>query len=190
MEQPKLLKTAEQAVEIILAGGVGVMATDTVYGLIASAKNKLAVERFYALKRREHKPGTVIAANVQQLIGLGVPKHYLEQAAHLWPNSISVVIPLGNGLAYLHQHVGSQPFRVVADDSLRKILGQTGPLVTSSANQPGEPVAVNVAEAQKHFGDSVDFYVDQGDLSGRAASTIVRVGDKGVEVLREGAVKL
>jgi tRNA threonylcarbamoyl adenosine modification protein (Sua5/YciO/YrdC/YwlC family) len=188
--QSKLIITAEQAAQIILAGGVGVMATDTVYGLVASAKNKLAVERFYSLKKREHKPGTVIAANVDQLLELGVPKHYLEQVAHLWPNSVSVVMPLGDNLAYLHQDIGSQPFRVVADVNLRKVLEQTGPLVTSSANQPGEPVANNIAEAQNYFGDSVDFYVDQGDLSGRASSTIVRVGEKGVEVLREGAVKL
>jgi len=64
-------------------------------------------------------------------------------------------------------------------------------LVTSSANQPGEPGAVNVRQAWDYFNDQVDFYVDGGDLSDRAPSTIVRIATDGdFEVLRDGAVKL
>ncbi len=62
--------------------------------------------------------------------------------------------------------------------------------MTTSANKPGEPGAVNVAEAQYYFQDRVDFYVDGGDLLGRAPSTIIRVTDDGIEVIREGAVKI
>jgi len=55
---------------------------------------------------------------------------------------------------------------------------------------PGESPANIVAEAQAYFGDAVDFYVDGGDLSGAAPSTIIRIVDDAVEVLREGAVKI
>jgi L-threonylcarbamoyladenylate synthase len=184
-----VISTIEEAIASLLAGGVGVMPTDTVYGLVARAADKAAVKRFYALKHREHKPGTVVAVSVAQLVELGLPERYLDRVKHLWPNPLSVEIPLGGNLAYLHQDTGRQAYRVVADERLRPVLAQTGPLVTTSANQPGKSGATNLGEARDYFGDRVDFYVDGGDLSGRAPSTIIRVSDGGIEVIREGAMK-
>lgn len=185
-----LLKTTDEAVAILLKGGVGVMPTDTVYGLVARAADEAAVARMYSLKRREHKPGTVIAASIDQLVELGVPRRYLTAVENLWPNSLSVEIPLGHRLTYLHQDTGRQGYRVVADESVRAVLEQTGPLVTSSANQPGEPGSTNIQQAIEYFHDTVDFYVDRGDLSGREPSTIIRVVDDAIEVIRPGAVKI
>lgn len=182
------ISTQAQAVAKLLAGGVGVLPTDTIYGIVARAADKHAVARLYALKHREHKPGTVIAASVDQLIALGVPEHHLRRVQDLWPNSLSVETPLGPELAYLHQGTGRQGFRVVADEQVRSILEKTGPLVTSSANQPGQEPSNTVDEAYGYFGDQVDFYVDGGDRSNRPPSTIVRVTDKGLEIIRQGAV--
>jgi L-threonylcarbamoyladenylate synthase len=181
----------EEAIASLMAGGVGVMPTDTVYGLVARAVDKLAVERFYGLKQRTHKPGTVIAASVQQLVELGVQEQYLRRVDQWWPNPLSVEMPLGDELRYLHQDTGRQAFRVVADETVRALLVQTGPLVTTSVNRPGEPGAVNVEQARKCFEDNVDFYVDGGDLSDRAPSTIIGVaGDGKITVYRQGAVEL
>jgi L-threonylcarbamoyladenylate synthase len=185
------LSTDDEATAKLLAGGVGVMPTDTVYGIVARAHDQQAVKRFYALKQREHKPGTVIAASIEQLIDLGVEEKYLRRVEKLWPASLSVETPLGPNLAYLHQDTGRQGFRVVADERVRHILEQTGPLVTSSANQPDEPTANTVEEAFDYFGDSVDFYVDGGDLSGRAPSTIMGLMPNGqIEIYRQGAVEV
>jgi len=183
-----LLQRDDEALAKLLAGGVGVMPTDTVYGLVARAGNREAVARLYALKRREHKPGTIIAASVQQLIDLGVEEHYLRRVEQWWPNSLSVETPLGSHLAFLHQETGRQGLRVVADKRMQHILKQTGPLVTSSANQPGEPGSTTIKEAYNYFYNSVDFYVDGGDMSGRAPSTIIRITDDIIEIIREGAV--
>lgn len=182
--------TSDRAIQILLEGGVGVLPTDTVYGLVARAADPGAVAKLYELKHREHKPGTVIAASVEQLVELGVPDGHLRRVAHLWPASLSVETPLGENLSYLHQETGRQAFRVVADVAVRALLEQTGPLVTSSANQPGRPGSVTIAEAEMYFEDEVDFYLDGGDLSGRAPSTIIRVLDDGLEIIREGAVKI
>src|SRR6185503_2405406 len=62
----------EQAGELLCGGAVGVLPTDTVYGLVTLATDEVAVARFYALKSREQKPGTLIAANTEQLLALGV----------------------------------------------------------------------------------------------------------------------
>lgn len=182
------LSTDEQATQILLNGGVGVMPTDTLYGIVARAADPKAVARMYGLKQREHKPGTVIAASIEQLIELGVEERYLRRVGQWWPGSLSVETPLGPHLDYLHQQTGRQGFRIVADERVRKVLEVTGPLVTSSANQPGEEPANVIEDAERYFGDRVDFYVDGGDRSGRPPSTIARITDNGIEIIRQGAV--
>ncbi|HTE22358.1 MAG TPA: L-threonylcarbamoyladenylate synthase [Candidatus Limnocylindria bacterium] len=180
----------EKLISLLKDGAVGVVPSDTLYGLMCQAGNQEAVERLYKLKSRKHKPGTLIAASIDQLVELGIPRRYLTAVEQYWPNSLSVVIPTSPALAYLDRGLMSLPMRVPADKNLQQFLEKTGPLQTTSANAPGEPTANTVAEAQAYFGDSVDFYVDGGDLSGNAPSTIIRIVDDAVEVLREGAVKI
>lgn len=174
----------------LIAGQVGVLPTDTVYGIVCQATNRQAVARLYTLKLREHKPGTIIAASIEQLTALGLKKRYITPVAQYWPGAISVVIPCGDELAYLDQGIGSLAVRLPADEKLQQLLRYSGPLLTSSANRPAELVAVTIAQAQAYFGNTVDFYVDGGDLSERLPSTIVRVVDDALEVLRVGAVKI
>lgn len=180
----------ERLRKLLNDGEVVVLPTDTVYGLAARAQEKSAVIRLYALKGRHNKPGTVIAASIDQLASLGIKRRYLSAVEHLWPGALSVVVPTGSELGYLDQGKGSLPMRVVADPQLADLLERTGPLVTTSANLPGEDPATTVREAQGYFADQVSVYVDGGDLSGREPSTIIRIVDDAIEILRPGAVKI
>lgn len=171
-------------------GMVAVIPTDTVYGLICLASDQKATQRLYGLKNREGKPGTIIAASLEQLVELGLKRRYLKPIEHYWPGPISVVVPSEPSLRYLDMGQGTLAVRVVADKELVDLLSKTGPFLTTSANHPGQPPANTIEEAKKYFGDRVDVYVDGGDLSHRQASTVVRVVDDMVEVLREGAVKI
>jgi len=183
LSDPKLSK-------LLASGAVGVLPTDTIYGLVCSAADEKAVARLYAFKKREHKPGTVIAANIEQLVELGVQRRYLKAVEQFWPESISVIIPCGPELAYLHLSKQGLAIRIPKDPAVAELLKQTGPLLTTSANHPGEPPANTVKEAQKYFGNELDFYVDGGDLSNRPPSTIIRIIDDTIEIVRQGAVKV
>lgn len=170
------------------SGTVGVLPTDTVYGVVARAGDQEAVARLYELKKREGKPGTLIAASIDQFVELGIPRRYLKAVEQFWPGAVSVVVPCGTELTYLHQGKNSLAVRIPDNTALLELLAQTGALLTSSANQPGEPVANTKDDAQKYFGNNVDFYVDGGDLSHHKPSTVLRVVDDTIEVLRAGAV--
>jgi L-threonylcarbamoyladenylate synthase len=179
--------TDTEMIALLKGGAVGIIPTDTVYGLVASAAHEKAVERLYDLKTREMKPGTVIAANVQQLVDLGIHPKYLDRVKDLWPGPVSIETP--HDIVYLHQGTGRQAFRIPADPVIYELLLKTGPLQTTSANLPGATTASDYAEAKAYFGDRVDFYVEGGDLGDRPASTIVRFNEQGeLEVIREGAV--
>lgn len=180
----------DAALKQLLAGSIGVIPTDTVYGVVAQAANEQAVRRLYAVKKREAKPGTIIAADIEQLEALGLKHRYLKAVEQYWPGAVSVVIPCGPELQYLHQGKYSLAVRVPADLKLQQLLGQTGPLLTSSANQPGDPVSTTINQAKDYFNDTVDFYVDGGDLSHNQPSTIIRIIDDAIEVIRHGAVTI
>jgi len=172
-------------------GAIGVMLTDTVYGVVARAANQSAVARLYELKKRDAKPGTLIAANLEQLEELGFKHRYLKAVEQFWPGAVSVIIPAADPkLAYLHQSKMSLAVRIPDNKDLQNLLQQTGPLLTSSANQPAAPPATTIEQAQKYFGKEVDFYIDGGDVSGRQPSTIIRIIDDAIEVIRQGAVTI
>lgn len=172
-------------------GQIGVIPTDTVYGVVARASDYQAVKKLYQLKGRENKPGTLIAANINQLVELGIKYRYLKAVEQFWPGAVSVIIPAADpALSYLHQGKMSLAVRLPDDKKLQNLLKGTGPLLTSSANPPGQTTATTIAQAKKYFGDKIDFYIDGGDLSKRQPSTVIRIIDDAIEVLRPGAVQI
>lgn len=172
-------------------GAIIVMPSDTVYGLMARASDREAVGRLYRLKNRESKPGTLIAADIDQLVALGIKKRYLQPVSGYWPGAVSVIIPVSDpALNYLHQDKGSLAVRLPDNTELVKLLSRTGPLLTSSANPPGQPPAATIEEARAYFGNEVDLYVDGGLIKDRLPSTIIRVIDDAIEVIRPGAVTI
>lgn len=177
-------------VESLLTGKVGILPTDTLYGIVCRADDQESVKRLYSLKKRENKPGTIIAASVEQLVTLGLKSRYLKPVESYWPGPISIIIPCTFELPYLHLGVGSLAVRVPKHTKLINLLEQTGPLLTSSANSPEKQPATNIQEAKEYFHDSVDFYVDGGDLSGHEPSTVIRIIDDAVKILRKGAINI
>jgi len=180
-----------EIVSLLRQGCVGVMTTDTIYGVVARAADPDAVAKLYHIKHREGKPGTVIAASIEQLEQLGVAPQYLQLVSSFWPAPLSVVLPVDPALAYLDQGKSSLAVRIPSDETIQALLSQTGPLLTSSANMPGEPPSQNIAQAKHYFGDTVDFYVDGGDTTGNQPSTVASLSTDGtLTVLRQGAVQL
>lgn len=182
-----MLLTREQAAQKITEGSVGIFPVDTVYGIIAAANQPKAVSRFYGLKQRTDKPGTLIAGNTDQLISLGLNPEDIKRAARYWPNPVSVVLPTPPSLDYLSLGKQTLAVRIPTDKELRKTLSITGPIITTSANRPGEPTVTQIDQAVEIFGDQVDFYVDGGDYTDRKPSTVIVLSDSSVTVLRDGA---
>lgn len=179
-----------QIADLLSEGKIGVLPTDTIYGVVAMATNEQGVEKLYKLKNREKKPGTIVAANIDQLVELGLKRRYLTAVEQYWPNPLSIVIPSGFDLKYLDQGKMSLAVRIPDDKEFVKLLEKTGPLVTSSANTPGASPAETIEQAKKYFGDNVDFYVDGGKISNEHSSTVIRIVDDAIEVLRKGAFKI
>lgn len=181
-----MMRTQEIAVQL-KNGGVGVLPTDTLYGLVGQAVNQASVERIYRLKQRQpDKPFIILIADYSDVetfqIKLGdTLKRRLDR---YWPGPTSIILPCpGDKLAYLHRGTHSLAFRWPAKKPLQEALKLTGPLVAPSANPEGQIPAKTVQEAKDYFGEEVDFYADGGTLASRASKLIRFDGDNEV-VLR------
>jgi L-threonylcarbamoyladenylate synthase len=180
---------------ILKKGGVAVIPTDTLYGIVARALDKKAVERIYKIKGRDDgKPVIVLISSFADLKQFGV-KLTGEQRMFLddvWPGKISVILPCSLGkFAYLHQGTKSIAFRMVGlrNRNLYNLLRKVGPLAAPSANPQGAEPAKTVWEAKKYFEDDVDVYAC-GHTRISKPSTLVRYEKGKLVILRQGAVKI
>lgn len=178
---------------IVKRGGIGVLPTDTLYGIVGSALSKKAVERIYQVRKRDPKKPLIILINSLSDLGLFnilLSAREKKVLRMVWPGAVSVMLPCPRKrFIYLHRGTDIIAFRVPADAKLRVLLKKTGPLAAPSANIEGAPPARTVAMAKKYFDDAVDFYVDGGRREGKP-STLVSLEDGMFVVKRKGAVKI
>ena len=177
-------------IDVLAGGGVGVMPTDTIYGIVGSALRQGTVARIYRLRKRDtKKPMIVLIAAPDEVRRFGVrpgvrTKKILKK---VWPGKVSVILPCrSKKFAYLHRGTKTLAFRVPKPTWLRALLRKTGPLVAPSANIGGKPPARTIREAKKYFGGKVQFYIDAGRLAAKP-STVVSVSGGKIVVLRKGA---
>lgn len=172
----------EEVVDILRSGGVGVLPTDTLYGLVASALDVDAVSRVYELKRRSpEKPLIVLVADIDDVEQFGVilSDTLRAQCASYWPGPYSLLLPvIDDTFEYLHRGTAAIAFRIPDDENLRAVLRETGPLVAPSANTEGDRPAATIADARRYFGSDADFYVDAGVLDNQP-STILGISEDG-----------
>lgn len=181
------------AVLSIKDGQIGIMPTDTIYGVVASALNKDSVERVYAVRGRDlEKPCIILIADKEEVKKFNVKISDVAQNTMdtYWPGAVSIIFPCTDKkLKYLHRGTNSLAFRV-PDPSHKELidfLKQTGPLIAPSANLAGNPPAKTIEEAEDMFPATVDFYIDGGLCEG-APSTVVSVTTEKLVLLRSGAV--
>lgn len=160
-------------VKILKTGGIGVLATDTIYGLVCSALDKKAIARLYKVRKRNpDKACIILISSIKDLAKFGVKpdKETLKILNKYWPGKVSIVV---NNIA----------FRLPNNKKLIAILKKAGPLIAPSANPEGLPPAKTIAEAKAYFGDQVDFY--QAGRTNKKPSRLIKVDGNEVIVLRK-----
>lgn len=182
---------AKMIANVLRAGGVGVMPTDTIYGIVGSALNKRSVERIYRLRKRNlKKPMIILISSLADLKTFGIVPRAASRKIlrRVWPGKVSVILPCrSKRFAYLHRGTNGLAFRMPKPVWLNKFLKKTGPLVAPSANTEGAVPARTVGEAKKYFGDKIDFYVDAGRIVSEP-STLIEVRKGGVQLIRQGGL--
>lgn len=174
----------DELVAILQSGGVAVLRTDTIYGVVARADNEAAVNSVYKLKgRTPSKSPIVLIAEVGHTFDT-YDKDEIDQIANMWPGKNSVIFPSLIAPDWVRRGNNSVAYRVPDDDDLRELLRKTGPLIAPSANPEGLEPAMNLQEAIDYFGDKVAIYIDGGQVVDNTPSKLFKVTSEGLERLR------
>ena len=183
---------AEQVAAALLAGGVVVLPTDTLYGLVALPGDRSAVEQLFALKQRTMGvPLAVLCGDTAQALGLAelpIDAGVRAVAERWWPGPLTMVLPRRAGLElHLGEPASTIGLRVPDDALVRDITARIGPIAATSANRHGEPPATTAAAALEALGSGVALIVDGGPSAGDA-SAVIDATRRPWHVLREGPI--
>lgn len=184
----------QEIIQLLEKGEVGVIPTDTIYGIVGSALIPETVEKIYQLRKRvKDKPMVILISDLNDLNHFNIKlsdeqRKFLQK---IWPNPVSVVLGCDDeNLFYLHRGTKSLAFRIPKLGWLLSLIKQTGPLVAPSANYEGDPPVQTIDDAKKYFGDQAAFYVNGGKIKSQPSTLIKLNVDGSWRVLREGNFKI
>ena len=185
----------QRAQKLLTAGRLVALPTETVYGLAADACNGEAVARIFSAKGRPqfnplicHVSDADMAA---QYAHVNAPAQRLIDA--FWPGPLTLVLPL-------KKNAGIHPLVVAGLDTIAlrqprglmtELVDRMGtPLAAPSANASGKISPTTARAVQESLGDKVDLIIDNGPCSVGLESTIVKVEQEQLTLLRPGSVTI
>lgn len=179
------IATFEKCVDCLKKGKIVILPTDTVYGfsgIVDSVSNTDSVIR--SIKgRAETKPLIQLISSPEDLTLFTndiIPEKLLQK----WPGALTIIVKNKNTLKG-----ETTAFRCPGDKWLRSIIKEVAsPIYSTSVNRSGAPVLDAVAEIEKEFHKEVDLIVDDGDKKNALPSTIVKIENGKISILRQGSV--
>lgn len=187
-----------EVVRALREGQTVVYPTETSYGLGADATNVAAVDKLFAIKKRQaEKSMLVLMPDVTMAKQYVAWSEALEELARkYWPGALTVVAPLKPGTRIAPGVVGAGntlAFRITSHPFAAALVQSLGrPLVSTSANISAQGSPYDCATVVTMFGgeaDQPDWILDAGSLPVRSPSTIVQIAPgEPLRVLRQGEV--
>ena len=177
----------------LAADGVIAYPTETVYGLGCRVTGA-AITALDRLKGRESgKPLLVLIGELSMAarLGLEVRVEAARLAGAFWPGPLTLVLPPGD--AILPPGVqGSNGGVAVRQSShpgaVALVAALEGPLISTSANRPGQPPRADGAAIDSEFASADLLVLDGGRLRPSPPSTVLDLCGRVPVLVREGAI--
>ena len=174
----------DQIARTLYKGGVVLVPTETVYGLIALASNKTGIEKISNIKNRDsNKQYQVLINSVEMATQLGTAfsNDAMKLAKRFWPGGMTLILSTAQS-----KTVGVRfPNHLLIQAIIDRVKE---PLTATSANISGQPPLNNVKDISQYFGQfTPDLVIDSGIINGKP-STVINCTTKTTEILREGII--
>jgi len=173
----------EEVVDVLRAGGIAGIPTETVFGLACNGNDKNAVKKLCGIKNRPFDKSLVIQiADINKLLD-----HQVRMTSEIknilnrfWPGPLTVIVDT---------KYGKTGFRMPDNKATLSIIRKSDfPLVVTSANLSGEKDLFCAEDTKVVFGEKIDVVVDDGTKARGIASTVLDCTQIPFKILREGSI--
>ena len=194
-DTPQLFETAVlRACELLRAGRVVALPTETVYGLAANAWDPNAVARIFEIKGRPAQ-NPIIA----HVASLELAKRCSTQwppladclARAFWPGPLTLVLPRAQTIPEILTAGGSTVgIRWPSHPFIQAVIQRCGfPLAAPSANLSNRVSPTNARHVLKQLGNKISLIVDGGQSQVGIESTVLDLSASPPRVLRPGMIQ-
>ena len=181
--------------KIIKEGGIVIFPTETVYGIGTNGLNKEAIKKLYEVKQRPlNKPISLLVSNIEMVnqVAKNISKLEYKIMQNFFPGPLTIILEKKDIVPdILTANTNTVGIRMPSGEIARKLIEYAGvPIATPSANISGKPSGTNIKDIQKDFVGKVDCFIDNGESKLGIPSTIVRVINDEVHILRQGSISM
>ena len=183
------------AAELIRAGEVVGMPTETVYGLAANALNGEAVKKIFLAKGRpQDNPLIVHIADFDQIYDLcpAVLPQVKLLAEAFWPGPLTMIVPKGDCIPdEVSCGLDTVGIRLPSHPMARALIRESGvPLAAPSANTSGRPSTTTAAHVMHDMDGKIAAVLDGGACGVGVESTVITLALERPRLLRPGGITL
>ncbi len=184
-------RTIRQAAGLIMRGELVAYPTDTVYGLGCDPLNLQALRKIIQAKKRKQGRLPLLVDTVGKAEEIGRFDEIARTLARkFWPGPLTLVVPMRTHLPEpitgSNDTVGLRiPLRETTMDLIRACGGA---LVGTSANISGNASLITAPQVARELHGQVKVVLDGGATGSGIESTVVKVEEGHVSILREKAI--
>lgn len=182
------LKALDKAAAFLKEGGVVICPTDTVYGFLADAANKKAVNKIFKIKKRpKSKPLPIFVKDIRMAKKLAEISGRQEKILKkYWPGKYTFVFKRIKSVKLYGVAKSTIAIRIPKYKFLNNLLKEINePLVQTSVNISGEPPIAEMGDIIEKFNKYGDVLItDAGNLKKAQPSKIIDLTSENKKILR------
>lgn len=183
----------KEAGESIKNGELVIFPTETVYGIGANGLDSKAVENIFIAKgRKTDNPLILHISNIDMVYDIAKDITHLEKTLMntFWPGPFTIVLNKKNIVPNIVTgNLNTVGVRMPSNEIARKLIEYSDvPIAAPSANVSGRPSGTNIEDIIDELKDKVSYIIDGGDTKIGLESTVVRVIDNHIHILRPGYI--
>lgn len=195
----KVSAYSKELIGLLKMGGIIAHPADTCFGLAGDLMNEKALQKLQVIKGREaQKPMSImlpLTLKTELSDYVRLDDFSSMVCDRLLPGPVTIVLPKGPKIpSFFFPETDSIGIRIPDDLQTQEILKEfNGPLITTSANLSGQPPCSSDEEVRKMFeGEKAqpDLIIEGVIAHDCLPSTVIKVEDGKVTILREGPIKI
>lgn len=195
LKQNKDLNKIKEAAILVKEGRIVLFPTETVYGIGANALDENAVNKIFEAKgRASDNPLIVHISDIAMLDNLVKEVGKLEQKLmdNFWPGPLTIIFDRKECVPnVVTAGLNTVGIRMPSNEIARKLIEfAKTPIAAPSANVSGKPSGTKIEDIIDELDGKVDYILDSGMVDIGVESTVVRVVDNKVHILRPGKISV